>query len=119
LVFWSFRLMVGLGFLFPLVAIIAWWKRNSLESSPLLLRTCLYMVPLPFLAAQLGWLVKEVGRQPWLVYGVMRTTDGHSTAIVGSQVAVSLLGFIVLYSILGLVAYALIIKLIKKGPAAA
>lgn len=117
LVFVSFRLMVGLGFLFILLCIIGWLKRDKLESSPLYLLIMLWSVPLPFIASQLGWIVTEVGRQPWIVYGVMKTSDAVST-LATSQVAISLAAFVILYSLLGLAAFVIMIKIAKKGPLA-
>ncbi|MFH0825773.1 MAG: cytochrome ubiquinol oxidase subunit I [Pseudomonadota bacterium] len=114
--FWSFRIMVGLGFLFVLVSVVAWLKRNSLPSSPWLLKLLIFMIPLPYLAAEFGWMVTEVGRQPWIVYGVMRTTQAVST-LAGYQVAISLAGFIVVYTLLGAACFFLIGKFAKKGPA--
>jgi len=114
-VFWSFRLMVGLGFLFVLLAVIGFIKRNNLESVPWYLKTLQYCIPLPYLAAELGWVVTEVGRQPWIVYGVMRTSDAVSPIAV-SQVALSLAAFIVIYSLLGLTAFVLIAKTARRGP---
>lgn len=115
LVFTSFRIMVGLGFLFILLTIVGWFKRNKLESSPLYLRIMLYAIPLPYVAGLLGWIVTEVGRQPWIVYHVLRTSDAGSP-IAGSQVAVSLAAFIVLYSLLGFVAVFLMVRHAKHGP---
>jgi len=115
LVFWSFRLMVGLGFLFVILTVIGFLKRNTLESSPSYLKTMLYAIPLPYIAAELGWTVTEVGRQPWIVYGVMKTSDAVSP-IAGSQVGTSLLGFLVLYSLLGLIAAVLMVRHAKAGP---
>ena len=115
LVFWAFRLMVGLGFLFPLLTIIGWFKRNSLESSPGFLKVMLYAIPLPYIAAELGWIVTEMGRQPWIVYNVLRTSESVSN-IATPQVAVSLIAFIVLYSLLGLAAFVLMSKIARKGP---
>lgn len=115
LVFWSFRLMVGLGFLFVILTVIGFLKRNTLESSPSYLKTMLYAIPLPYIAAELGWTVTEVGRQPWIVYGVMKTSDAVSP-IAGSQVGTSLLGFLVLYSLLGLIAAFLMVRHAKAGP---
>jgi cytochrome d ubiquinol oxidase subunit I len=117
LVFVSFRLMVGLGFLFILLCLIGWLKRNKLESSPLYLLIMLWSVPLPFIASQLGWIVTEVGRQPWIVYGVMKTSNAVST-LATSQVAISLAAFVILYSLLGLAAFIIMIKIAKKGPVA-
>ena len=115
-VFWSFRLMVGLGFLFALLTLIGMLLRKKVESKTWYLRIMMYSIPLPYIAAQLGWLVTEVGRQPWIVYGVMKTSQAVSP-IAGHQVLVSLIAFIVLYSLLGLAAFVLMIKEIRKGPA--
>jgi cytochrome d ubiquinol oxidase subunit I len=115
LVFFAFRIMVALGCLFVLLTVIGWFKRNKLESSPMYLRIMLYSIPLPYIAALLGWIVTEVGRQPWIVYRVLRTMDAGSP-IAGSQVAVSLAAFIILYSLLGIVAFFLIIRHAKHGP---
>jgi len=115
LVFFAFRIMVALGFLFVLLTVIGWFKRNKLESSPMYLRIMLYSIPLPYIAALLGWIVTEVGRQPWIVYRVLRTMDAGSP-IAGSQVAVSLAAFIILYSLLGIIAFFLIIRHAKHGP---
>ncbi len=116
--FLAFRIMIGLGFLFPLLALWAFWKRNRLLESPRLLKVMLYAIPLPYIASQAGWTVTEVGRQPWVVYGVMRTTDAVAP-IAPSQVAVSLTAFVVVYSLLGLAAFYLMARYAKQGPAVA
>ncbi len=115
LIFWSFRIMVGLGFLFALLTVIGWFKRNRLERCRWYLTIMMYAIPLPYLAAELGWIVTEVGRQPWIVYGVMRTADAVSP-IPASHVAISLTAFIALYSLLGLMAFALMARVIRQGP---
>ncbi|WP_448381757.1 cytochrome ubiquinol oxidase subunit I [Desulfosoma sp.] len=114
--FVAFRIMIGLGFLFPVLALWAFWKRNRLLESPRLLKVMLYAIPLPYIASQAGWTVTEVGRQPWVVYGVMRTADAVSP-IAPSQVAVSLTAFVVVYSLLGLAAFYLMARHAKQGPA--
>jgi cytochrome d ubiquinol oxidase subunit I len=115
LTFIAFRVMVALGFFFALVTLVAWFKRNTLESSPCLLKLLLYSIPLPYLALQTGWIVTEVGRQPWIVYGLMKTKDAVSP-IAASQVGITLAAFIVLYSVLGAVAFYLIAKHVRRGP---
>lgn len=115
LTFVSFRLMVGLGFLFVLLTVVGWFKRRNLESSPGYLKVMLYAIPLPYLALEAGWMVTEVGRQPWIVYGLMRTSDAVSP-IAASQVGVTLAAFILVYSLLGAVAFYLIAKFAKQGP---
>ncbi|MCA1959425.1 MAG: cytochrome ubiquinol oxidase subunit I [Desulfomonile sp.] len=113
--FWSFRLMVMLGLFFAIVSIIAWIKRNAPENSPGLLRLLVWCIPLPYLAAQLGWTVTEIGRQPWIVYGMMKTSDAASQ-VAGYQVGLSLTAFIVVYSLLGIACFYLIYKYARKGP---
>lgn len=115
LTFWSFRIMVALGLLFAIVGIIAWLKRNKPEDSPGLLKLLMYLIPLPYLALALGWTVTEVGRQPWIVYGMMKTTDAASR-LATSQVGLSLAAFILLYSALGIVCFYLIAKYARNVP---
>jgi len=112
--FWSFRLMVGLGLFFVLVSVIAWIKRNNPEDSPWLLRLIMWSIPLPYLANELGWTVTEIGRQPWIVYGMMKTADAASR-VTGSQVGLSLAAFVLVYSVLGIVCFYLIAKYARKG----
>ncbi len=114
IVFWSFRIMVGLGFLFILLTAVGWLKRNKLESNPLYLKIMMYSIPLPYIAGLLGWIVTEVGRQPWIVYHVLRTSEAHSP-IAASQVGVSLVAFIVLYSLLGFAAIFLMVRHARQG----
>lgn len=114
-IFLSFRTMVGLGFLFLAVAIVAYLKRDQVEASPWFLKTLPWLIPLPYVANQLGWTIAEVGRQPWIVYGMMRTSDAVSP-IAPSQVAVSLVGFILVYSALGFVDFFLLRRFALLGP---
>ena len=114
LTFVSFRGMVALGTYFILVMIIGVWRRNQLLESPLYLKLMLYSIPLPYLAIQLGWIVAEVGRQPWIVYGVMKTSDAVSP-IATSQVATTLIGFVLVYGLLGAVGFFLMFKHARKG----
>jgi cytochrome d ubiquinol oxidase subunit I len=117
-VFLSFRAMVGMGFFMTLLAILAVFVswRGTIEKYPLLLRVLLYSIPIPYLANQLGWIVAEVGRQPWIVYNVLRTSDAVSTSISVAQVTGSLIGFTLLYSFLGFVDIFLLVKYARKGP---
>ncbi len=111
----AFKGMVGLGSLFILLTIIGWFKRKKLLESPLYLKAMMFAIPLPYLAIQLGWVVTEFGRQPWIVYGLMKTSEGVSP-VGGHMVFISLIGFILVYSILGLAGFTLLIKYAKKGP---
>jgi cytochrome d ubiquinol oxidase subunit I len=115
LTFLSFRGMVALGTYFALMMIIGVWKRNRLLESPGYLKLMLYSIPLPYIAIQMGWIVAEVGRQPWIVYGIMKTSDAVSP-IATSQVATTFVAFILVYGLLGAVGYYLIFKYARKGP---
>ncbi|MFH1029519.1 MAG: cytochrome ubiquinol oxidase subunit I, partial [Pseudomonadota bacterium] len=75
-----------------------------------------FAIPAPYLAEQFGWLVAEFGRQPWIVYGVLKTADAVSRSITSTQVILSLIGFTVLYGLLGAIDIFLLVKYAKKGP---
>jgi cytochrome d ubiquinol oxidase subunit I len=116
--FLSFRVMVALGFAMLLMTIMAviYAKRGTLEIHPLFLKIMMFAIPLPYIAGQLGWIVAEVGRQPWIVYGVLKTTHAVSQSISTPQVFASLLGFTLLYGGLGVTDIYLLSKFAKKGP---
>jgi cytochrome bd ubiquinol oxidase subunit I len=116
--FFSFRSMAILGFLFILLSVIAvvLSRNENLLSRRLFLQVIFLSIPLPYLAAQLGWIVAEVGRQPWIVYNLLKTADAVSKSISASQVWVSLIGFTFVYGLLGLIDIYLLIKYSKKGP---
>ncbi len=113
--YWSFRIMVGLGFFFAFVSLWAWVKRSEPDANPALLRLLLYSIPLPYIAIEAGWVVAEVGRQPWIVYGLMKTSDAVST-LATSQVTISLAAFVIVYTILGIIDFYLLAKYARKGP---
>jgi cytochrome d ubiquinol oxidase subunit I len=117
-VFLSFRVMVGLGLLMILLAFVGLVKavREKLESSPRFLKVILYSIPLSYIAIQVGWLVTEMGRQPWIVYGLMKTSDGVSRSLLASQVIVSLAGFAIVYGLLAVVDICLLVKFSRRGP---
>jgi cytochrome d ubiquinol oxidase subunit I len=112
---YAFRGMVGLGVVFILLTVFGWFKRKNLLENALYLKIMLFAIPLPYLAIQFGWIVTEIGRQPWLVYGMVRTADGASPIAV-SQVAASLVAFILVYSVLGAAGFYLMFQKAKKGP---
>ncbi|MGE5841043.1 MAG: cytochrome ubiquinol oxidase subunit I [Deltaproteobacteria bacterium] len=113
--FIAFKLMVGLGVYFALITLYAWLRRNRLTESPGLLKLMVLSIPLPYVAAEAGWVLAEVGRQPWIVYGLMRTSEAASP-VAGSQVLISLVAFIVVYGILGCLGFYLMAKHAAKGP---
>ncbi|MFH1985266.1 MAG: cytochrome ubiquinol oxidase subunit I [Pseudomonadota bacterium] len=117
LTFISFRLMVALGTYFILMTLIGFFKRNRLMESPGYLKLMVWSLPLSYLAIEFGWLVAEVGRQPWIVYRLMRTPQAVSP-IDTIQVAMTLVGFLVVYGLLGAVDFYLLAKYARKGPMA-
>jgi cytochrome d ubiquinol oxidase subunit I len=117
--FWSFRVMVGIGFFQIGLFIAAFWlsMRRRLQVHRAFLWIALLALPLPWLACELGWFVAEVGRQPWVIEGVLPTFLAVSS-LSASNVFVTLVGFVVFYSALLLVDIFLMAKAIKAGPAA-
>lgn len=116
--FLSFRLMVFLGMLFIVLSATAvvLSRRKTLEMHPVFLRLIYYAIPLPYIAGQLGWIVAEVGRQPWIVYGVLKTSDAVSRMVTPSQVWLSLIGFTAVYSLLAIVDFYLLTTSARLGP---
>ena len=116
-VFWSFRVMVGIGVLMVSTGVMALilFLRKQLFSKRWFQLWCMALTPSGFVAVLAGWFVTEIGRQPYIVYGIMRTAEAVSP-VVGSQVALSLLAFILTYVfVFGAGSY-YILKLIGKGP---
>ena len=115
--FWSFRLMVGLGFFFILLFATAFYlsARHRFEQHPWFLRLAFLSLPLPWVAAELGWIVAEYGRQPWAIDGVLPTFLGVS-AIPAINVVLSLAGFVLFYSALAVVDVYLLVRMIRRGP---
>jgi cytochrome d ubiquinol oxidase subunit I len=96
--------------------LIGWFIRDRLTEHPRFLKFMLFSIPLPYIAAELGWIVAEVGRQPWIVYGLMKTSDAVSP-VAGFEVLITLIGFIVVYGLLGAAGIFLMSRHIRKGPA--
>src|SRR5271165_2808534 len=119
--FFAFRIMVGIGLLMLAVVAISWWLRwkGELFDERWFLRLCVLASPLGFLAVLAGWAVTEVGRQPWTVYGLLRTADSVSPSLTGPDVAISLLGYSVVYIVMFSAGGALIAKIVGRGPAGA
>ncbi|MBI4810806.1 MAG: cytochrome ubiquinol oxidase subunit I [Ignavibacteriales bacterium] len=119
LLFYSYHLMIILGIFFIIVmktAAFYLWKKKLFEMR-WLLWILLVSFPLPYIANTAGWMTAEVGRQPWLVYGLMRTTDGISPTVSASSGMFSLIGFIGIYILLGTLFLLLVIRQINRGPA--
>ena len=115
-IFWSFRLMVACGFWFIALFICAFTLsiRQKLNTRWFLWAACLSL-PLPWVAAELGWVVAEVGRQPWVIQGILPTFLGTSS-LTTTSLFTSVAGFVTLYSLLACVEVYLMIKYIRLGP---
>ncbi len=118
LLYYAYHIMVGLGTIFiAIMAISAWrlWKRKLYESR-IWLWLLMLTLPLPFIANTAGWMTAELGRQPWLVYGVMRTADGTSAHVSSGNTMFTLLGFMGMYTLLGILFLFLAHREIEHGP---
>ncbi len=116
-IFWSFRLMVamGLAMLAFFVLAVIFSLRNDIQHQRWFLKIAVWMIPVPFLACEFGWLVAELGRQPWTVYGILPTWMSASTHSVGYMIF-SLAGFIGLYTVFIIIEMYLMLREIRQGP---
>ena len=112
--YWTFRIMVGLGVLLLALGAIGLWlmRKRRLERSTWFLRFATWMILAPFLANSAGWIFTEIGRQPWVVYGLLKTSNAVSLIAPG-YVATSLIGFTAIYTLLAVVEIGLMIRLAK------
>jgi cytochrome d ubiquinol oxidase subunit I len=117
IVFWSFRLMVGIGLLMLFIGFYGVYllRQGRLYSERWFHRICLWATPSGFIAVLAGWVTAEVGRQPYMVYGLLRTAQGLSP-VNGASVATSLIAFVLVYGIVFSAGAYYMVKLIKKGP---
>jgi cytochrome bd ubiquinol oxidase subunit I len=115
--FWSFRIMVGLGIFFILLFATAFYlsTRHRFEQHPWFLKLAFLSLPLPWIAAELGWIVAEYGRQPWAIDGVLPTFLGVSRTAAGN-VWLSLVGFVIFYTTLAVIDIFLMTRMIRRGP---
>jgi cytochrome d ubiquinol oxidase subunit I len=118
LLYYSYHVMAGLGTFFigimMLSAFYLW--RRTLHERRWLLWILMLALPFPFIANTAGWMTAELGRQPWLIYGLMRTADGHSTQVSAGNVLFTLLGFMGLYVMLSALYFFLMTRIIAQGP---
>ncbi|MBI3646805.1 MAG: cytochrome ubiquinol oxidase subunit I [Acidobacteriales bacterium] len=118
LLYYSYHIMVGLGTLFVAVALVAVFLlwRGQLFTTKWMLWILLLSAPFPYIANTAGWMTAELGRQPWLVYGLMRTEDGYSKAVSAGNGMFTLLGFMGMYTVLGILFLFLIRRELEIGP---
>lgn len=115
--FWSFRIMVGAGVVMIVAALGGLWlnRRKKLENSKWYLRMMIALISFPFIANSAGWIMTEIGRQPWTVMGLMTTAQSVSPNVTAGSLLFSIIAFGVMYLILGALLVFLFIREIKKG----
>ena len=115
--YWSFRWMIGLGGIAALISLAGlWFTRKGRNPKPWMWRVAIWSAPAPLAAALVGWVFTEMGRQPWVVFGLMKTEAGVSPNVTGWMVAISLLVFTLVYGALAVVEFKLIRKAAVTGP---
>lgn len=116
--FWSFRVMVASGFLMiflSFIGLILHWK-NKLPTSRRFLKWLIPAIFLPYIANTAGWIMSEIGRQPWVVYGLMTTEAGVSPNVTSGQILFSLIAFSLIYTLLAIAMIYLCVRVAKQGP---
>ncbi|MDP4126482.1 MAG: cytochrome ubiquinol oxidase subunit I [Bacillota bacterium] len=116
--FWSFRIMLTAGMWLLLIAFLGlfFYKSNRLENKTWFLKLLLWTIPIPYIANTSGWYMAEVGRQPWIVYGLQRVEAGVSTSVSALSMLIAFTGFVLIYAVLAVADVYLLRKFIKKGP---
>jgi len=119
LVYFAYHVMVGLGTIFVAIMVLAAFLlwRGKLYQSQWMLWIIMLCAPFPYIANTAGWLTAEVGRQPWLVYGLLRTSQGYSQNVIAGNTMFTLLGYMGLYLLLGILFLFLVPREIANGPA--
>ena len=119
--FFAFRIMVGCGLVMLGIVLLGGWLRwrGRLDATPLFLKLCQLVIPIGFIAVIAGWVVTEVGRQPWTVYGLLRTADSVSPSLTGSDVLISLLAYVGVYLFMYPSGVLLMWRIVRTGPATA
>jgi cytochrome d ubiquinol oxidase subunit I len=118
LLYYSYHIMVGLGTIFIAVSAVAVWKlrRGTLYDSRGWLWVLMLMLPFPYIANTTGWFTAELGRQPWVIYGLMRTSEGASLHVSAGNALFTLIGFMGLYALLSILFLFLVCREISHGP---
>jgi cytochrome d ubiquinol oxidase subunit I len=116
--YWTFRLMIGAGMLMTLIALVGLWlvRRRALERSRWFWRLAVLGAFLPTLANWTGWIFTEVGRQPWVVFGLFKTSQANSPNVSSTSIVITLAGYIVIYGLLIAVGGWLMLREIRRGP---
>jgi cytochrome d ubiquinol oxidase subunit I len=115
--YWSWRFMIGIGLLMLLFGAWGWWRshRGKLEHSRHFLKWAVWAAALPFVANSAGWIFTEMGRQPWVVFGLLETSDAGSPSVSTAEVLITLIGFTLLYGVLAVFAGRIFLATAKQG----
>ena len=113
--FFAFRLMVGMWLVMVAITLWAWIVRGRFQDSPAFLRAATWSIPAGYIAVTAGWTTTEVGRQPWVVYGHLRTADAVSPNLTGPDVLISLLLYVVVYAIIFGAGVYYLVRLVQRG----
>ena len=117
--YWAFRWMIGLGMLHALIALVGLWvtrKNAKAEPTKWMWKIAIWSFPISLGANIVGWVFTEMGRQPWIVFGLMSTRDGVSPGVSGVEVLISLIAFTAIYAALAVVEIRLIVRAAQEGP---
>ena len=118
LLYFSYHIMVGLGTIFIVImSLSAWllWKGRLFQFRPMLW-VLMLSFPFPYIANTTGWMTAELGRQPWLIYGLMRTSEGTSSHVSAGNTLFTLIGFMGMYTVLSVLFLFLVYREIEHGP---
>ncbi|MFG6444082.1 cytochrome ubiquinol oxidase subunit I [Microbacterium sp. P07] len=117
--YWAFRWMMGLGGAAALLSVVGLWvtrKKSRFAMKRWMWRVLVWSAPLPLIGSLVGWIFTEMGRQPWIVFGLMLTEDGVSPSVPGWNVLISLVAFTAIYATLAVVELGLLVKFAQQGP---
>jgi cytochrome d ubiquinol oxidase subunit I len=119
-VYWTWRAMIACGMLMFLLGAYGWWRirKGALEQSARYLKWAVPAAVLPFVASLTGWTFTEMGRQPWAVFGLLKTSAAGSPSVSTAEVLITLVGFTLLYGVLAAIAGRVFFQTARKGPAA-
>jgi cytochrome d ubiquinol oxidase subunit I len=118
ILYYSYHVMVGLGTIFIAIMVLAAWKlwRGTLFASRGMLWVLMLSLPFPYIANTAGWITAEMGRQPWLIYGLMRTEAGVSPLVSSGNAWFTLIGFMGMYTVLSILFLFLVYRVVERGP---
>jgi cytochrome bd ubiquinol oxidase subunit I len=116
--YWTWRAMLGCAFAMMAFAAWGWWllHRGKLRENRYFLKLAVPAVALPFVASATGWMFTEMGRQPWAVFGLLKTSVSNSPSVSAAEIGITLVGFTLLYGVLAVIAGRVFVKTVKKGP---